>query len=464
MFNATEKGLKIIKFALDIPPNGNPHLQVRNRLIQLFTPSKKPSWERYTSKIILFSLVVANIQSAYILYSMISTRRLALTAKTSIGMWKFETLTVHGITSFAFSTLSIVDWLIIAFWNSKEKLMPPGGRRLISGIKFLVAMAGTWCFVWATICHCVSMYWLNKKTCSSTVSKPNNFRLPRYVRWLSHISFLVPMFTFGGAIIWSFIGYHSCQMAIKNILFQVEEKLVEAAQNFDTSNYDSTMLKSLLLPLKSIPQLEEKTLYHLNSALITFTASDIFFLILYPPLSFISLRDLKKKSQTVTLSALNSSSKDVTYLKRMLERLEDTRKTLFYISLSIFLGVLSCLPGLIWELSQSRAVLEREQGYWAVAEILSKGVVSFVMNVNLLIIGLHCKRLLGDGDKDKVANNENISNEYKEENSHFEVVVVSKPNFPGIINKSKDHSQSKKSGIISDYRGNSSLISMEQLG
>ncbi|MBW0494700.1 hypothetical protein O181_034415 [Austropuccinia psidii MF-1] len=90
-------------------------------------PHDWPKWDAFVSGFLFFTFLIMNIQTCFIIYAMVATKSFTLGTKTALGMWKFDTITIHSVASFVYS------------------ISPLSAQEFLSEIKFTFIFSANWC-------------------------------------------------------------------------------------------------------------------------------------------------------------------------------------------------------------------------------------------------------------------------------------------------------------------------------
>jgi len=257
--------------------------------------------------------------------------------------------------------------------------------------RFIPVVLGTWCFVWATICHCVSIFWYRRNYSSDTQEKNT---LPTPLRWISHAVFLLPAVLISTCILLASIRTYRSRANELEMIREMMETFPQAMLSLEGSIDRANLNTRLFISLTKASSYRLEAIRRLNTALIAYGSAFAFLLIIFMPLLCVSWRDLSLKAEFLTMKLSQEGNENSLELTRLMETTQDARRTLLYRSVSVFIGMAACIPGLCWELYYSHVAFSKmSTQYYAISYLLSQGVVSVFLNLNLLIINVHCAKV-----------------------------------------------------------------------
>ncbi|MBW0483008.1 hypothetical protein O181_022723 [Austropuccinia psidii MF-1] len=362
MGTSNQAQVDISKFVYSIPLDKNPFFVVRDYVGKTMLLSEMPKWEPFASDIIFLILVILLLQSCYILSVMVYTKSFTFGAKTSLGMWKFETINMHAISCFLYATLSIFDWIFEQSFIAGKPITALSTQRLLTGVK--------WIFI--VVANCFQFYTLRK-------ALPKSFTQ----------NLELAGFSFRGVI-----GFYSIRLQIESIVSQMKGELQMAGEAFVREKYDPNQIFDIMLKAEPLKSLGTRMINFLRSYHAAFLVADVFLSLVYLPLLHISWRDLRVKSKLLAKKLGNSSGTAAETLNELQELVKDTRITLLYRSLPLFFDLLACAPGLCWLLSKEKGDFFQNGKNYATAKLVFSLPIPIALNLHLFAVALHCRKRL----------------------------------------------------------------------
>ncbi|CAH7689284.1 expressed protein [Phakopsora pachyrhizi] len=373
----------------------NPYFVVHDYISQNSLGEKIFEFDSPLTRTYVFLLIMLLAQSLRVLYVMTSTGRMKLISRTAIGMWKFETINIHGVFSLLFSltagSLFVLEKTVRVYDEGRNFSIC---YALLVG-KLLCVPATSWAFVWASVCHWVSLTWIPQiKSTGVPLREGDQVRLPWFLRYLTHILFLLPLVIISSLSAWSSKNIISDYSRIISGRTSVLEQLAKAGESYKKETYDAYRLIAITQPLLNIPNEVRNFFSQVRIALVVYLAAEIFLQICYAPLLYVCLRDLNIKTKNVATLIESNSFREVRELNSVIDRLAKTRKILVYRGMSVYLCSASYLPILCFELSRRPYEPSAERRTWETLKKVLGLTVALALNINLLIINIYCQQVL----------------------------------------------------------------------
>ncbi|KAA1066217.1 hypothetical protein PGT21_025318 [Puccinia graminis f. sp. tritici] len=256
------------------------------------------------------------------------------------------------------------------------------------------------CFVWATVCHCVSIFWYRRNHARYSREKVS---LPVFLKWIFHASFLLPVVAMTICVLLATFQCHANRSRENETIFELQNNLSQVTDSYDGSTDRAILVSNILAAMRKANSLRIESLKSLNMVILSYLTSSLFLLSVFMPLLCVSWRDLKVKAEFLAQKLQQEGNESSDELAELMETTQDARATLLYRSLSVFFGLASCAPGMCWELYHSHKAFSREYAYYrVVSAFLSQGVVSVFLNIHLLVVNLHCNRLTAKRSDSKI--------------------------------------------------------------
>ncbi|MBW0486134.1 hypothetical protein O181_025849 [Austropuccinia psidii MF-1] len=375
MFNSAKRDL--VDIFLSAPVDQNPYFVLRDYLTELEYPNELPKWELYASAIIIVSFVTISLEAFYILYVLMATRTFSLGTKTSLGMWKFDTIAIHAPSSILFSILSIFAWSI--------------EQSFLSG------------FVWATVCHCVSIWWSHgDQSLSTSRQKNRQTSVMSNLWWLSHLFFLLPLILVIAFESWGIHSRRLPRVQFERYLDKLRAELQKAGEAFNPQLYNpSSTVESLRQAKRYRPASQSK----FDIFYVAFLCSNIFLLIVYLPLMFVSWRDLRLKTKVLVLRLQNTRDIDFLTLIEVKKVIKEMQSMLLYRSLPMVLDLFASIPAFCWIMYEQgkRIDVFRSGNSHAIFKFIFDTPIAVALNAHLLIVAWHSKKQLEEYNQAKAA-------------------------------------------------------------
>ncbi|MBW0470408.1 hypothetical protein O181_010123 [Austropuccinia psidii MF-1] len=250
------------------------------------------------------------------------------------------------------------------------------------------------CFVWATVCHCTSIWWSHRTEYSiSSCRKNRQASFSPRLRWLSHLFFVLPLILVIAFASWGLHIRYTSRVRLEQVLSTLRAELQKAGEAFDPELYDPRSILEIIAPAKRLKPIPKRKfhIYH-----ITFLCSNLFLLTVYLPLMLVSWRDLSLKSKVLALRLQNTSGTNSSNFTEVREVIKDMRTTLIYRALPMVLDLFASTPGICWVMHQEtkRVDIFRSGKAHATVKFIFDIPIMAALNIHLLIVAWHSKNKL----------------------------------------------------------------------
>ncbi|MBW0478377.1 hypothetical protein O181_018092 [Austropuccinia psidii MF-1] len=377
MATTDKKEAQFTEFVLSIPPDKNPFFVVREYVGNMMLQKGIPKWAYPASYVILVILVIMFLESLYILFVMVFTKSFTLATKTSLGLWKLDTINMYALLCCLHSIVSIYDWVLEQFFS-----------------------AG---FVWATVCHGISIFWAKHNGRKKFRFKATQNPFPSTLRWICHFFFILPLLIFFAVAFVVIVGFHTAQLKVENVAKEMQNSLQKAGEAFNREQYMPDHVLQIMHRANEMKRPLQKILQLVKVYQVTFLSAEIFVMLIYVPFMLLSWRDLRVKSKLLAAKLRNSSGVASETLNELQEVVNDTRVTLFYRSLPLLFDLLASIPGLFWIIHNKKDPMFRNGVNYAITKMVFTLPIPLGFDLHLLVVALHCKKRLNTFQLSRIA-------------------------------------------------------------